>query len=454
METTTATTTTNGFVDGTLTASQSMDSVHMVPEEQVRTLFVSGLPMDAKPRELYLLFRAYKGYENSLLKVTTKHGKTSSPVGFVTFRERSLAEIAKNDLQGVKFDPDLAQTLRLEFAKSNTKMTNTGGSNSNKMNKQISPPIAAASLPAFLHPLSGQELLALQQQQQHQNNEFWNPLAAYAAELAAPNFQIHPLLQTLQTTGLPGQLPYGSLAAAAAAHPAAFGLQALLPNSAAANYAAAMAAAQQQQQQQHPTSAAGSMGPGAGNNTNGVTAAAIAAALAANNVQNGSMHTPFSTASMGPPYLTNGAAAAAAAAAAQHYMNGAATGSLYNNRSNSHHQLQQQQQQQPQSHQPPCSTLFIANLGPNVDESELKAVFAAFAGFSRFRFHTKGGSPVAFVEYTEIRYAAQAMASLQGFTLPSSDRGGIRIEYAKHKMGETKKDDHFSNQSPTSVHSG
>lgn len=29
-------------------------------QDQVRTLFVSGLPMDAKPRELYLLFRAYK----------------------------------------------------------------------------------------------------------------------------------------------------------------------------------------------------------------------------------------------------------------------------------------------------------------------------------------------------------------------------------------------------------
>lgn len=27
---------------------------------QVRTLFVSGLPMDAKPRELYLLFRGFK----------------------------------------------------------------------------------------------------------------------------------------------------------------------------------------------------------------------------------------------------------------------------------------------------------------------------------------------------------------------------------------------------------
>ena len=80
---------------------------------QVRTLFVSGLPMDTKPRELYLLFRAYEvmlksliyiylilvyfgiksnlrllliysivvnfqGYEGSLLKVTSKNGKTSS----------------------------------------------------------------------------------------------------------------------------------------------------------------------------------------------------------------------------------------------------------------------------------------------------------------------------------------------------------------------------------------
>ncbi|OQR73174.1 hypothetical protein BIW11_09903, partial [Tropilaelaps mercedesae] len=66
---------------------------------QVRTLFVSGLPMDAKPRELYLLFRAYKGYEGSLLKVTSKNGKTSSPVGFVTFSTRAGAEAAKQELQ-------------------------------------------------------------------------------------------------------------------------------------------------------------------------------------------------------------------------------------------------------------------------------------------------------------------------------------------------------------------
>lgn len=50
--------------------------------------------------------------------------------------------------------------------------------------------------------------------------------------------------------------------------------------------------------------------------------------------------------------------------------------------------------------------------------------------------HTKGGSPVAFIEYQDVRYAAQAMATLQGSFLLSSDRGAIRIEYAKSKMAE------------------
>ncbi|XP_017488076.1 PREDICTED: protein couch potato-like, partial [Rhagoletis zephyria] len=114
----------------------------------VRTLFVSGLPMDAKPRELYLLFRAYKGYEGSLLKVTSKNGKTSSPVGFVTFSTRAGAEAAKQDLQqGIRFDPDLPQTIRLEFAKSNTKVNKP---------KQPSPTAPTSSHPALaMHPLTG-----------------------------------------------------------------------------------------------------------------------------------------------------------------------------------------------------------------------------------------------------------------------------------------------------------
>uniref|UniRef100_A0A3Q3IIT6 RRM domain-containing protein n=1 Tax=Monopterus albus TaxID=43700 RepID=A0A3Q3IIT6_MONAL len=84
---------------------------------KVRTLFVSGLPLDIKPRELYLLFRPFKGYEGSLIKLTSKQ-----PVGFVSFDSRSEAEAAKNALNGVRFDPEIPQTLRLEFAKANTKM--------------------------------------------------------------------------------------------------------------------------------------------------------------------------------------------------------------------------------------------------------------------------------------------------------------------------------------------
>lgn len=142
-----------GTAPGTNNLSQSMDSVNTVSgEEEVRTLFVSGLPMDTKPRELYLLFRAYEGYEGSLLKVTSKNGKTSSPVGFVTFSTRAGAESAKQDLQqGVRFDPDLPQTIRLEFAKSNTKVSKP---------KQVSPVAATTSItqPQLVHPLTGQTL--------------------------------------------------------------------------------------------------------------------------------------------------------------------------------------------------------------------------------------------------------------------------------------------------------
>ena len=40
-----------------------------------------------------------QGYEGSLLKVTSKNGKTASPVGFVTFNSRAGADAAKQDLQ-------------------------------------------------------------------------------------------------------------------------------------------------------------------------------------------------------------------------------------------------------------------------------------------------------------------------------------------------------------------
>jgi hypothetical protein len=114
----------------------------------------------------------------------------------------------------------------------------------------------------------------------------------------------------------------------------------------------------------------------------------------------------------------------------------------------------------------PCSTLFVANLGQFVSEQELKELFGryyplthspstfnltkyecgiylysfcfpSFPGYCRLRMHNKGGAPVAFVEYADVRCAAQALISLQGTYLLSSDRGGVRIEYARNKMAET-----------------
>ncbi|KAJ7410997.1 hypothetical protein WISP_105054 [Willisornis vidua] len=111
------------------------------PSGEVRTLFVSGLPVDIKPRELYLLFRPFKGYEGSLIKLTSKQ-----PVGFVTFDSRAGAEAAKNALNGIRFDPENPQTLRLEFAKANTKMAKSK--------------LMATPNPTNIHPALGAHFIA------------------------------------------------------------------------------------------------------------------------------------------------------------------------------------------------------------------------------------------------------------------------------------------------------
>ncbi|KAK0598606.1 hypothetical protein LWI29_036248 [Acer saccharum] len=80
----------------------------------------------------------------------------------------------------------------------------------------------------------------------------------------------------------------------------------------------------------------------------------------------------------------------------------------------------------------PCSTLFIANLGPNCTEDE--QVLSLYPGFSMLKLRAKGGMPVAFADYEEIEQANRVMEELQGSMLPSSDRGGMHIEYARSKM--------------------
>jgi hypothetical protein len=305
---------------------------------QVRTLFVSGLPVDTKPRELYLLFRAYPGYENSLLKMTNKNGKVGAPVGFVTFSSRQDADEARIKLQGVRFDPESSQTIRLELARSNTKVPKP---------KQPSPPIISpATLPTILP--------------QHSTPAAYlstNGAVSHADSImTASNGAVNAgMLEHLPLIGDPQQIFGLSLG------PYAQALQFLPtmmpPNSAA--LAAALHGLQQQQVHQQHLAAA-----------NGILAAVMPQAQAVN-------------------------------------------GNML------------------------CSTLFVANLGNNPCEEEVRNLFKAFPGFCRLRMHNKGGSPVAFVEYQDVRQAAVALSSLQGFVLNTTERGqGIRIEYAKTKMGD------------------
>uniref|UniRef100_A0A8D0HE30 RNA binding protein, mRNA processing factor n=1 Tax=Sphenodon punctatus TaxID=8508 RepID=A0A8D0HE30_SPHPU len=138
---------------------------------KVRTLFVSGLPLDIKPRELYLLFRPFKGYEGSLIKLTSKQ-----PVGFVSFDSRSEAEAAKNALNGIRFDPEIPQTLRLEFAKANTKMAKS---------KLVGTPNPSTPLPNTVPQFITRESYELTVPALYPSSpEVWAPYPLYPAELA------------------------------------------------------------------------------------------------------------------------------------------------------------------------------------------------------------------------------------------------------------------------------
>ncbi|GFY97155.1 prenylated RAB acceptor 1.F4 [Actinidia rufa] len=46
-----------------------------------------------------------------------------------------------------------------------------------------------------------------------------------------------------------------------------------------------------------------------------------------------------------------------------------------------------------------CSTLFIANLGPNCTEDEMKQVLSQYPGFKALKVRARGGMPVAFADF-------------------------------------------------------
>lgn len=82
--------------------------------DDVRTIFISGLPDDVKERELQNLLRWLPGYEASQVNFKGEH-----PMGFALFSSAQCAISAKDALQGMVFDAESKTVLHTEMAKKN-----------------------------------------------------------------------------------------------------------------------------------------------------------------------------------------------------------------------------------------------------------------------------------------------------------------------------------------------
>ncbi|XP_043709293.1 cell wall integrity protein scw1 [Telopea speciosissima] len=87
---------------------------------------------------------------------------------------------------------------------------------------------------------------------------------------------------------------------------------------------------------------------------------------------------------------------------------------------------------------PPCNTLFIGNLGENVIESELRDLFSTQSGFKQMKILRQERNTVCFMEFEDVNSATNVHHKLQGAVIPSSGRGGMRIQYSKNPFGRRK----------------
>ncbi|KAK1608660.1 hypothetical protein QYE76_032333 [Lolium multiflorum] len=78
---------------------------------------------------------------------------------------------------------------------------------------------------------------------------------------------------------------------------------------------------------------------------------------------------------------------------------------------------------------PPCNTLFIGNLGETVVEEELRGLFCLQPGFKQMKVLRQDRNTVCFIEFEDVGSASAVHHTLQGAVIPSSGRGGMRIQY-------------------------
>ncbi|EMS52701.1 Cell wall integrity protein scw1 [Triticum urartu] len=63
---------------------------------------------------------------------------------------------------------------------------------------------------------------------------------------------------------------------------------------------------------------------------------------------------------------------------------------------------------------PPCSTLFLSNLGQACTEKELEELLSKQPGFHVLKMRRRGGLPAAFADFTDIESSTAAMENLKG----------------------------------------
>ncbi|KAI3921635.1 hypothetical protein MKW92_018834 [Papaver armeniacum] len=96
----------------------------------------------------------------------------------------------------------------------------------------------------------------------------------------------------------------------------------------------------------------------------------------------------------------------------------------------------------------PCPTLFVANLGPTCSEQELNHVFSRCSGFLKLKMQNKNGLQLHLLTFRYIYFnfscqdiacSTSALNKLQDTVLYSSVGEGMRLEYAKSRMGLRRK---------------
>ncbi|KNA18250.1 hypothetical protein SOVF_072300 [Spinacia oleracea] len=91
---------------------------------------------------------------------------------------------------------------------------------------------------------------------------------------------------------------------------------------------------------------------------------------------------------------------------------------------------------------PPCNTLFIGNLGENINEEELRGLFSIQSGFKQMKVLRQERHTVCFIEFEDLNSASHVHHNLQGAVIPSSGSIGMRIQYSKNPYGKRKDSNH------------